>query len=287
MEEKYENFLKYDWNNSEEWKMYYNNLFPQPKTDEAIIKFKKRFYKFKVDADFDDKYTINNIDDNDNTNSNSNPPPPTRSKLDHLLAAIEGFVWVSYFLNIFLQQPIHRNCLVALYFRLLIDYKNNFSSLFSTEIFKDQNIQLIIYLTILLFADNLNYLFLFPLSVTALFYICDYFANFLRIFQFLRKYFQIVIDRKEYIFSIRAFSYILIGVHLIFALIIGWNNILFCVFYWIFLRFLYSYNEYVKKSFLKIRKSIEIGVIENKNKKVPKVFKILLNFLIKVIERLG
>ena len=55
MENKYQEFLNYDWSNSSEWRAYYNNLFPAP-TGARIDHYKKKFYKLKIDPDFDINY---------------------------------------------------------------------------------------------------------------------------------------------------------------------------------------------------------------------------------------
>ena len=55
MEEKYKKFKEYDWVNSEAWQAYYRNLFPTPPPSK-ILKYKKKFYKYKIDSDFDVNY---------------------------------------------------------------------------------------------------------------------------------------------------------------------------------------------------------------------------------------
>lgn len=55
MEEKYKKFLEYNWENSDEWHSYYINLFPTP-PENKIIRYKKKFYRNKIDPDFDIDY---------------------------------------------------------------------------------------------------------------------------------------------------------------------------------------------------------------------------------------
>ena len=61
MEEKYRQYLQYDWNNSEEWKLYFNNIFPVPPSS-RVDYYKKKFYKLKIDPDFENGFgqSINN-----------------------------------------------------------------------------------------------------------------------------------------------------------------------------------------------------------------------------------
>ena len=76
MEDKYKKFKEFDWVNSQEWQSYYRNLYPTPPPSK-IEKYKKKFYKLKVDNDFDINYNppepkTNNTNTNTNTNTNYN-----------------------------------------------------------------------------------------------------------------------------------------------------------------------------------------------------------------------
>eukprot|EP00927_Polykrikos_kofoidii_P026822 TRINITY_DN23816_c0_g1_i2.p1 TRINITY_DN23816_c0_g1~~TRINITY_DN23816_c0_g1_i2.p1 ORF type:complete len:336 (+),score=52.30 TRINITY_DN23816_c0_g1_i2:109-1008(+) len=54
MAEGYQAFLDYDWS-GEEWQAYLKNLYPEP-GPRQLLKFKKKWYKKTVDADFDETY---------------------------------------------------------------------------------------------------------------------------------------------------------------------------------------------------------------------------------------
>jgi len=78
MENKYKNFLNYKWESSNDWQLYYSNLFPVP-TSNKILHYKKKFYKLKIDNDFDTNYSPEestpgggNANNTNNTNTNSN-----------------------------------------------------------------------------------------------------------------------------------------------------------------------------------------------------------------------
>ena len=55
MEEKYKKFKEYDWVTSEEWQAYYRNIYPTPPPSK-ILRYKKKFYRNKIDSDFDIDY---------------------------------------------------------------------------------------------------------------------------------------------------------------------------------------------------------------------------------------
>ena len=52
MEEKYKKFKDYNWDNSKEWNSYFTNIFPTP-TQNKALRYKKKFYRNKIDPDFD------------------------------------------------------------------------------------------------------------------------------------------------------------------------------------------------------------------------------------------
>jgi hypothetical protein len=52
MEEKYKKFLEIDWSNNNEWQLYFSNLTPTPPGNKVLY-YKKRFYRLKVDNEFD------------------------------------------------------------------------------------------------------------------------------------------------------------------------------------------------------------------------------------------
>ena len=52
MEEKYKKFLEVDWSTNNDWQLYYSNLTPAPPGNK-ILYFKKRFYRLKIDPEFD------------------------------------------------------------------------------------------------------------------------------------------------------------------------------------------------------------------------------------------
>jgi hypothetical protein len=314
MEDKYKQFLNYDWNGSEAWKNYLeNDLYPKPNTEELIFHFKKRFYKSRIDPEFDEKYTSDlpskatkttkkeSSDHHNKTfcshhshihnHQNPNVENKHRSIIDNVMSSIEAVLWVSYFMNIVIRSELLKLIFLALCSRIFVTYKNSFSSEFFTlnkeslnKILKEPNIQLILYTFILSFATNLNYLFLFPISITAILSICDYFVNFLRIFQFTKKYFQYVIDKSDYLNKLKSFSFVLIGFLTIIGFIIRWYGIIFSFGYLFYLRILYKNNSDVGVSFRNIKRWI---TSKTSHAKCPKFIQISLEKIINLIEKMS
>lgn len=258
MEEKFKKFLEYNWKTSKEWNNYYQNdcYITAPVTPEKIIKARKKFYKLKVDPDFDINYTPPTMPINEHTCHNHTKKPEHKSILTQIICAIEGFLWVAFFMNMLLPRFILDIILVSVSIRFL---RLNISKIFkyefykTKEIFKDDMFQLALY-SFILRTDHINYLNLFPFTSTALFCVCEYFVDYLRIFQFTKKYFQKVVDAKEKIFHCRGFAFIFYGIYLIIAIPIRWSSLLVGFIYPIFLVYLYHYNLYVKEATHKLKR---------------------------------
>lgn len=92
MEEKYRQYLQYDWNNSEEWKLYFNNIFPVPPSS-RVDYYKKKFYKLKIDPDFDITYSPNS---NNNPNPISTVNPLIYGELGYLSLIVLIMVFSTY-----------------------------------------------------------------------------------------------------------------------------------------------------------------------------------------------
>ena len=216
MEKKYIQFLNFPWNTSEDWRMYFNNLSEIPKTRELAMHFRKRYYQLRVDSEFDVKY-----------DPNAEIEIPTQQKksksqkgvVDTLLASIEGFIWVAYFFNILVRNNILKLCLISTIMRFFRNKYDPFTGIksllpefnkeFLNKILKDEYLQLLLYIHTMIISDqNISYLLLFPISITAVYCICDYFSNYLRVFLFFKKYFESVTNKKKEIDSIKAFSFV-------------------------------------------------------------------------------
>lgn len=314
MGDKYINFQNYDWNGSKEWKNYLeNDLYPKPNSEELIFHFKKRFYKSKIDPDFDEKYTpdlltentkkikkesMNNQNKtfcNHHNHSHDHHRDTIESKkksiLDNVISSIEAVLWVSYLMNIVLRSELLKVALLALFTKLFVKYKNKLSAEFFTinkeslnNILKEPNIQLLLYVIILSFATNLNYLFLFPISITAILSICDYFVNYLRIFQFSKKYFQYVIDKSDYLNKLKSFSFVLIGFLATLGLIVRWYGIIFNLGLLLYLRIMNNNNSYVNLSLRNIKRWISI---KTGHEKCPRFIKFSIEGVINFIEKLS
>ena len=116
MEKKYQEFLKYDWKNSEEYKNYFNQYvyISPPITGDKILKARKKFYKLKVDPDFD----INYVYDEPNKRRD-NKQLKKISLTQHFFCAIEGVLWCTYFMNLLMPKYILNVGIIVVAMRFL------------------------------------------------------------------------------------------------------------------------------------------------------------------------
>lgn len=259
MEEKFKKFLDFDWKISKEWESYFNTncYIAPPITGDKILKARKKFYKSKIDPDFDINYNPESTPHHKHEYA-QNSIRERRPLLDQLIAAIEGFLWVAFFMNVLLPKYVLNICLMAIIIRFL---RLNWTHLLSIEFYKNDIlrndlIHLVMYCLILM-TDRLNYLNLFPFTSTALYCVCEYFYTYLRIFQFLKKYFLKVVGYKKNLEECRAFSLILYGVYLLFAVWMRWSSFIIGFIYPIFMVFLYYYNDDFRVACYKIKRSIK------------------------------
>lgn len=280
MEEKYIQFLNYRWNECEEWRKYFNNLSEIPKTRELVMKFRKRFYKYKVDDEFDDKY-----DPNDKYEKVQERKPKEKriGIVELFIASIEAFLWVSFYFNLMFKEHVLKISILAILVRILrMDYKMFFqlpkldkNSLFEycNKFLLNKHIQLLMYI-IILNSDNINFLVLFPISTSAVFYISTYFSKYMRILEFLKKYFEKVIKAKKDFESLIGFSYVLIGIYFILSVLLRYNTPFYLVLFWVFIYILYKVDEDISNTFRKLKNTL--GLIVN-NKYIPLRIKSALN----------
>ena len=71
MERKYKKFKKFNFAYSDDWKNYYNNLYPSPPISK-LLHYKKKFYRNYIDPDFD----INYVPPEGETQETVYTPPP-------------------------------------------------------------------------------------------------------------------------------------------------------------------------------------------------------------------
>lgn len=282
MEEKYQNFIKYNWQSDDNWKMYLNNIYPPPdKTN--INKIRKKYYKTKIDVDYDINYEPGNISskliENCNQGHNLNDCSSHQHQYNDKNISIENKKSISYsitsalemFLFLFITfgllikdfQPRLGIVACAIHILKTKPKKLKLLEYLNIRILSNEYFHMMLFCSLLqLFQQDLNYFVTFPLTITSFYNICDYFSKNLQIFTFLKIHFD-KISNNYYNFEIlKCYSYIIIMMFLPLGIVLSFNSILFSLVFSLYLKFLSFYNSTFKKSV-----NIIINALKNKQAK--------------------
>ena len=74
MEQRYQNYKRFNWSENEKWQLFMNNIFPVP-TRAVLEKRRRRWYRENVDPEFDVTYEPDlnaNASAGNNNNANRN-----------------------------------------------------------------------------------------------------------------------------------------------------------------------------------------------------------------------
>lgn len=286
----YNNFLDYNWNICEKWRLYLSNIYPQPSSTSQILKLRKKFYKRYIDNNLNINFTPNNFINisstfNSSSSSTGNSTPssekenPVKISIFVLLLSSISTLFsclsiINYFLtyeNLFLSSRL--SLLSSIIETVLFISKNqskynnfNWSLLFSIkkDLILNDHFQYIIYNLFVLSFDNLNHVLLFPSLLICYLIANKYLAFHLRIFKFISKFASKSLIYQEKILILLGYSYVSIGFLLFFGILIGVNQGLIIISHWLFLLYMYKNSYEVRICFELINKMI-IRVENNRN----------------------
>ena len=265
MEDKYKKFKEFDWVNSQEWQSYYRNLYPTPPPSK-IEKYKKKFYKLKVDNDFDINYNppeqkTNNTNTNTNTHTNTNtnynnynqytfqtvPGNPINSIL---LLNIETLFLFFFIFSLLFNFHSLKLCCIAFLIRTIRQCGIPKFNIEYLQILISNDAFHILMYSIVLFIDRFNYFIIFPSILTSVIDICENIKmlNNQFLIQF-NKYFDLILSKKNELIQDRAHVEVAIGFLLIIGIFLKLNSILLPIIYWQFMKIKYTLNPQIKNSF--------------------------------------
>ena len=281
MEEKYKQFNKYDWENSQEWKDYYRNLFPTPH-ESKTIKYKKKFYKLKIDPDFDISYT------------------PPASQEQPKSNNIEDTLFESYKVAQTLARPVKSNTI--LYFEtiamilFLLSVPLRIKTIFlAINVFIIRTMRLVglprfdieyiqalimndafhsLVYSLQILTDRFNYYLVVPICISVVVGLCENISNSrLKKINRLKDEVQFINTNKEQLIQDRSYLELAIGFITIFGVFIKINSLLTPLIHWQLLRVRYGLNPYIKRSFLELNKLINMFKESNK---CPSIIKVII-----------
>ena len=278
MEEKYKKFKEYNWTESAEWKSYYTNIFPTPPPSK-ILRYKKKFYRNKIDPDFDIDYkplneeensysntnsssTSYNQKGNTNTNSYNNTFQDIFSKEQtfeaykaaqslanpinsNLLIGIETFLLIAFIISLPFS---HKTSLLALLSFLVRTVRcvgiPKFDMIYFRALIMNDSCHTLLY-TLQTLLDKFNYYIIIPILISTIIALSDNGRNIVLV----KKYTNLLNNKREELMEVRSNIEVAIGFVSIFGVFLKINSILTPIVYWQAMKFRYTLNPYIKKSF--------------------------------------
>ena len=263
MEEKYKKFLDFDWQTSKEWQLYWTNLYPTPPPSK-IERYKRKFYKNKIDYDFDIDYKPpqsekpqqnQNSYSNNSTYTDSNSGytytyayPPFNPINSVLLKTIETYLLLFFLMS--LPFKFYSKQLASLAY-LLRTLRLNGIPKWKVEYLQGlmgiDAIHVLIY-SLILFIERFNYYLILPIALATVIDLCDN-LNSEKQLNMFKKYFDMILNRKENLLQDRANIEVGIGFLLIVGVFMRLNSFLLPIIYWQLMKVKYFLQPRIKKSF--------------------------------------
>ena len=309
MEQKYKIFKEYNWAYSNEWKTYYNNLYPSPPITK-LLHYKKKFYKNYIDPDFDINYippegekieteykpppdvieknlkknkNQNNVNNLNEENQKSNYQKILEkyelSKKNYKPIKLNIFKYSQLFFTFLFIISIpfgiktHTFALDSFLIKLFREIgKPSFAKLYLQYLLLNDTFHTLIYIFICS-IDNYNYYMLLPIIISS-------FVSFVEDFKdsnCLKKYLLEIDKFKMELIQNKTYIEVIIGFLQIMGVLLSINTFKTPIIYWNFLRFRYFINPFVYKSFEELNE--KINKIKEK-KTMPK----FVNYIITKIQ---
>ena len=318
MEIKYKKFKKYNWAYSDEWKHYYDNLYPSPPISK-LLHYKKKFYRDFIDPDFDINYIPSG---GENEESAFSPPPEViennlrkqmkekygkdnqnnktnyeRIKEKYELSKLNNkpidncvikYSQIMFLIFFILSIPLGvKTIKLAIYAFLLKTIREvgmiSFNKKYFQSLLLNDSFHTLIYLFICNF-DYFNYYMILPVSISALVSIAEDLKDIKLPINFYQNYILSINKVKENLIQDKTHLEVAIGFMQIIGGSIGINKFSTPILYWHILRFRYSVNPYANKSFSELNNLIDIFKESNK---CPNFLKYLLEKVQKFFYYLG
>ena len=289
MEDKYKKFKEFDWQSSQEWQLYYSNLYPTPGPSK-IERFKKKFYKNKIDPDFDIDYTppedtSSNTSQSQQQYTSYHPPHAPVAINSPVLLNIETLV---FFLFAF-SLPFNFHSLKIVTLGLLIRTirlcgKPQWKIEYAQILFTNETFQLLLS-TLVLFIDRFNYYLMLPCGISVLLYVCENMkAMNNQMLNGFMGYIDTIVNKKAELIQCKAHVEVAIGFLLVVGFFFKTNAFILPIIYWQLMKMKYVMNPNIQVSFRILNEKVN-GV---KNKPgVPPIAKMVIEKIQWVFEYMG
>ena len=262
MEELYNQYLQYDFNNSEEFKDFKEKFPLEP--NETIEAHKKRFYKSHICKNFDINYrpsdsnNINNNNSNNHSNRSNENNLRNNNNIHHSPPLLEildfGIIGLSI-ITIFLSKSYYLFELI-IYFLYRLSF-STVSPRFNLEYLKTiihyNNFNYFVLSLVLWITQTYNIFIFLPMTISTLLYFIKGFNKYLKYYLF-----DMILRYNSYINNLIIYFEIFNLISSIFGFFFGLNRFYFILVYLQYIKFRYYASNEIREKISEIRIKLEI-----------------------------
>lgn len=291
MDDKYKQFLSFNFDSNEAWKAYYNSIDPKPENPTQLLALKKRFYKRKIDTEFDTAYqppreifdnlnngsstgtssnqqqsshsyenrsnqqSQNQQNTQNNSNQNANGNPQNDKMLFYAYIAETSLYLYFLFMCIASSSSPFSYALFAFIIRIArLNWPVQFSKDYLSRLLPQDVFSFLFYALIMLFASNKVFIYLFPTCITAIIYICGFQRrNSQLIPAIISKYIDKIRSYQDKMVKMRSTLEILILPITVVGIFVGFNSFFLPIGYFQFLKMKLSVDNKLTSSLNEIQ----------------------------------
>lgn len=302
MEEKYKKFKEYNWEGSQEWHSYFENIYPTPPKNK-FLRYKKKFYRNKIDPDFDIDYkpinykedeeqeNTKNTNNNNKYNSYSNNSSSSNTyqkntSSNYLNTPILNIETILLILFLF-SLPLKYNSKLIAFITFLIrsirlDGIPKFERAYLLQLLKNESFHTFIF-SIELLTEKFNYFLLVPIIISTIVAICEniriYNLNLGKISEII----EVINNKKEDLLQDKSDIELSLSIFLIIGYILKINSILIFIIHIQILFIKYNFDFRLQKSFSIL--NAYVNQFKNSNN-CPSIFKNIIQQIQNMLESL-
>ena len=244
MDIKYNQYINFDFEHCQDWINYYSNIFPTPPPHKYDY-YKRKYYKLKIDPDFDVNYQP--------TNTSLN----TTYNYQYKLILYTDFLFISLMLIQFFFFSDYIIYSFMIYFCYKCLYKmgfTNINSQYISKIITFENFHCFILSFILFNLSQVLFVFLLPNIFLIILQFC---LSLQKVYLNQNKILLYMKNNVTNIMIIKGIYEIYLLLYIIFSLITGKCKFLLLVIYYHFIKFKYFSSKITKKIFNTIGNNID------------------------------
>eukprot|EP00826_Nyctotherus_ovalis_P062192 TRINITY_DN8956_c0_g2_i14.p1 TRINITY_DN8956_c0_g2~~TRINITY_DN8956_c0_g2_i14.p1 ORF type:complete len:312 (-),score=73.76 TRINITY_DN8956_c0_g2_i14:26-961(-) len=258
MEEKHKEYLNYNFSDNEEFRRYIDGIEPPPPLSK-IERYKKKFYRLKVDKDFDVDYEPQSVPQPQQApraeqGSATEQPRKAASQSIPFTTKLQLVLFLAFLLAFpfgYINRTFYHIIPIALAFivGLLKKYgRPRFASWYWRGVFMDDHFNNLVGTVVCGISMSSTISIWIPLFLRAIIFIVEFISLAARkgskLAQSIDGSTKAIARNKENLLTFKADLEVYIGFYLLLALIMRWVSIMLPLFYWQVMQIRYMVSPY-------------------------------------------